>query len=173
VQVGFVLNYSTPEVTITQRWPVPLEQVTVGIERVGALAMTSPQFSSSRDVAAGDGTPYLLGNGPALPAGGTLEVQLANLPVHSRMPIYVGLGLGAAVLAFGAWLGFARSSRTKDHDVRQRLAQRRDSLLAELAKLETRRKTDGLDAKGTARQQRLLAELEQIYGELDEEHPAA
>jgi hypothetical protein len=173
VQVGFVLNYAAPEVTITQRWPVPLEQVTVGIERVGALAMTSPQFASTRDVQANDGTPYLLANGPGLAAGGTLAVQLANLPVHSRMPVYVGLGLGVAVMAFGAWLAFGGRSRTKDQDVRSRLIQRRDSLLAELARLEARRKSEGLDAKGTARQQRLLTELEQIYGELDEEHPAA
>ena len=173
VQIGFVLNYNTPEVTIVQRWPVPIEQVTVGIERVGALAMTSPQFASTRDVQAEDGTPYLLANGPALPAGGTLEVQLANLPVHSRTPMYVGLGLAAAVLAFGAWLGFAGRGRSKDQDVRARLVQRRDSLLAELARLEARRKAEGLDAKGAARQQRLLTELEQIYGELDEEHPAA
>ena len=168
VNIGFVLNYNSPDVTIEQTWPAPLETVTVAIERVGAMNMTSPQFSETRDVSAADGTPYLVANGPGLAANGLLTVQLTGLPVHSRTPVYVGVGLGLAVLAFGAWLGFGR--RRKDEDLRRRLVQRRDTLLGELARLEERRQRDALDAKGVARRQRLLGELEQIYGELDGVH---
>jgi len=145
----------------------------VAIERVGAVGMTSPQFASTRDVQANDGTPYLLASGPALAAGSTMQLQLANLPVHSRIPVYVGLGLAAAVVAFGVWLAVGARGKSKDQQFRQRLAERRDSLLGELAGLEARRAADGLDVKGTARRQRLLNELEEIYGELDEEHSAA
>jgi hypothetical protein len=168
VNIGFVLNYTDPEVTIEQTWPAPLEEVTVAIERIGSISMTSPQFSETRDVAAGDGTPYLVASGPGLAANGKLTVQLANLPVHSRTPVYVGIGLAAAVAAFGVWLGFG--GRRKDEDLRRRLVQRRDTLLGELARLEERRQRDALDAKGVARRQRLLGELEQIYGELDGVH---
>jgi hypothetical protein len=168
VNIGFVLNYTDPEVTIEQTWPAPLEEVTVAIERIGSTSMTSPQFSETREVAAGDGTPYLVASGPGLAANGTLTVQLANLPVHSRTPVYVGIGLAAAVAAFGVWLGFG--GRRKDEDLRRRLVQRRDTLLGELARLEERRQRDALDAKGVARRQRLLGELEQIYGELDGVH---
>jgi hypothetical protein len=38
----------------------------------------------------------------------------------------------------------------------------------EVAQLEARRRAGTLDARGAARQQKLLAELEQIYGELDD-----
>jgi hypothetical protein len=173
VQVGFILAFDSPEVTIEQTWPVPLEQVTVAIERVGEVGMTSPQFTTTRDVQANDGTPYLLGNGPAVAAGGTVQVNLTGLPVHSRTPVYVGLGLAAAVAAFGAWLAFGKGGKNKDQEFRARLVQRRDALLGELARLEARHAAGTLDDKGTARRQRLLSELEDIYGELDEAHSAA
>jgi hypothetical protein len=110
------------------------------------------------------GTPFLLASGPALPAGAQLTLQLANLPVHSQTPRLVALALAAAILGFGAWLAFARPSTRRDP--RPRLIQRRDALLAELAALEGRRKTG--EHADEVRRRRLLAELEQIYGELDE-----
>jgi hypothetical protein len=168
VNVGFVLNYTQPDITIEQKWPVTLEQVTVAIERVGAVSMTSPQFSASRDITANDGATYLLSNGPSLAANDTLTLQLSNLPVHSRTPLRVGVGLALAVMGFGAWLAFG--GRKKDEDLRRRLIQRRDTLLGELARLEERRQRDALDAKAATRRQRLLGELEQIYGELDGVH---
>jgi hypothetical protein len=155
-----------------------MEQVTVAIEKVGTVSMTSPQFSTVGEVTSDNGTPCILGNGPALPAGGTVVLELSNLPVHSRTPQFVTLGLTALILAVGAWLAF--SARAKGGDVRQRLTARRDALLSELAALEERRRRGGPalgaeasakaapDAKSTARRQRLLTELEHIYGELDE-----
>jgi hypothetical protein len=166
VQVGFALRYTEPDVTIEQTWPVAAQQTTVAIERVGAVGLASPQFANVGEVRAEDGTPYYLGTGPAVAAGGTLVVQLTNLPVHSAVPQYVGLALAAAVLAFGGWLAFSGRSRTDD--VRRRLIHRRDTLLGELAQLEDRRRAGTLDARHAARQQKMLAELEQIYGELDE-----
>ncbi|HEY6360183.1 MAG TPA: hypothetical protein VIX63_03725 [Vicinamibacterales bacterium] len=165
VNVGFVLSYTRPDVTIEQAWPAPTEQITVGIERIGSVNMTSPQLTGSRDVQVEDGSTYLLGNGPGLPANGTLTLHLSNLPVQSRTPVYVGVGLALAVMAFGAWLAFA--GRTQDEDLRRRLIKRRDRLLGELARLEERRQREALDAKSDGRRQRLLTELEQIYGELD------
>jgi hypothetical protein len=165
VNVGFVLTYTDSDVTIEQKWPVTLEQVTVAIERIGAVSLSSPQFSASRDITADDGTTYLISNGPSLAANDTLTLQLSNLPIQSRAPVYVGIGLALAVMAFGGWLAFA--GRRKDEDLRRRLVQRRDTLIGELARLEERRQRDALDAKASTRRQRLLAELEQIYGELD------
>jgi hypothetical protein len=165
VNIGFVLNYTEPDVTIEQKWPVTVEQVTVAIERIGSVGMSSPHFSGSRDVTANDGTTYLLANGPSLAANDTLTVQLSNLPIHSRTPVRVGVSLALAVMGFGAWLAFA--GRRQGEDLRRRLVQRRDTLIGELARLEERHQRDTLDAKAAARRQRLLAELEQIYGELD------
>lgn len=167
VQVGFRLLYDTSNITVEQRWPAALEQLTVALEKLGAATMSSPQFSTVGEVRAESGTPFLLASGPAIPAGGTLSLELVNLPAHSPTPRYVALGLALVILGIGAW--FAFTTRTRSADALRRLISRRDKLLADLAALEERRlRKSGLSASDDARRQRLVAELEQIYGELDE-----
>ncbi len=167
LQVGFRLLYNSPAITVEQRWPVPLEQLTIAMEKVGSATMTSPQFSTVGEVNAESGTPFLLASGPAMPAGGTLSIELVNLPVHSATPRSVALGLALAIMGIGAW--FAFTTRARGADMQRQLVARRDKLLAELAGLEERRARKGaLSASDDAHQQRLVAELEQIYGELDE-----
>ncbi len=169
VQVGFQLRHDSPTLEVRQTWPAPMEQLTVAVEKVGALSISSPQFSTVGEVRAETGTPFLLASGPALPAGSTLTLQVSNLPVHSRTPRLVALSLAAAIIGFGAWLAFA--ARPAGREPRPRLMARRDALLAELAALETRRRRGGPSGPAPpeeTRRQRLLAELEQIYGELDE-----
>ena len=173
VQVGFQLRHDSPDLTMTQTWPASLEQLTVAVEKVGALSMSSPQFSTVGEVRAESGTPFLLASGPALAAGSMLTVQLSNLPVHSRTPRYVALGLAGGIIAFGAWMAF--SARSEGPKSRARLIHRRDTLLADLATIEERRqRRKGGPASSPqheeARRQRLLAEIEQVYGELDEAH---
>jgi hypothetical protein len=167
VQVGFTLRHDSPTLTIQQTWPVPVQQLTVAMEQVGAASMSSPQFSTVGEVKAETGTPFLLASGPAVPAGGTVTIQLTNLPAHSPVPRYVALALAAAILGFGGWIAFSGGTRTQG-DPRPRLIARRKALLAELATLETRRRAGG--AVDEARRQRLVADLEHIYGELDEVH---
>jgi hypothetical protein len=167
VQIGFRLLYTSPTITIAQRWPVPLEQLTVALEKVGTATMTSPQFSTVGEVNAESGTPFLLGSGAKMAAGSTLAIELVNLPVHGPTPRYVALGLALTILGLGAW--FAFTTQTRGAETHRRLAARRDKLLAELAGLEDRRvRKGGIGASDETRRQRLVAELEQIYGELDE-----
>ena len=55
---------------------------------------------------------------------------------------------------------------------RQALVARRDTLLGQLAQLESKRRAGTVDGEAQAkRRTRILGELEQIYGELDEAHP--
>jgi hypothetical protein len=166
VQVVFQLPFNRPNLAMEQKWPAPLEQITVASQKVGALAISSPQFTTVGDVRADDGQTYMLASGGALPAGGVLTIQLSNLPVHSSTPRNVALGLAILIGLVGVWLSLP--SRTKSSDARRRLLARRDRLLADLAAIETRRRTSGVEsAKDAAQKQRILAELEQIYGELD------
>src|SRR6185295_121771 len=83
VQVGFQMPFTSPSITLEQKWPVPIEQVTVASQKLGTLAFTSPQFSSVGEVKGEDGTPFLLASGPGIAAGGTLRMDVAGLPVHS------------------------------------------------------------------------------------------
>jgi hypothetical protein len=183
VQVAYRMNLDRPELTLEQTWPVAMEQVTVGVQKLGGLSVTSPQFTGTRDVESDNGMPFVIGEGGSLPAGTPLTIQLANLPAHSRTPRFVALGLAGAVILVGIWLTVSAGSR--QDDVRRTLLQRRDALLAELAALERRHgrgapslaaeasaKAAGpADAKYVARRERIVSELERIYGELDEASP--
>jgi hypothetical protein len=171
VQLGFQLLYSRSDVAIEQTWPVALEQLNVAIEKIGDVSISSPQFSTVGDVTAPEtGTPFLLASGNGMPAGSTLTVQLSNLPVHSRAPVYTALAVAGLVIAGGLWVGF-RGHQGKRAGA-TRLAERREELLSELAALEDRRRRSGsLAGSDDARHQRIVSELEQIYGELDHVDP--
>jgi hypothetical protein len=170
VQVAFRMPHDSGELTLSQTWPVAFQQVIVGVQKVGGLKVSSPQLTQASDVRTDNGDVFVLGNGPALPAGGTLTLTLSGLPFHSPTPRYVALVLAGGLLAFGAWL--AISARTQRDETREALVARRDTLLGQLAQLESKRRPGASDVDAQARRRtRILGELEQIYGELDEAHP--
>jgi hypothetical protein len=167
VQVAFRMPHDDAELTIAQTWPAALPQVIVGVQKVGDLRVSSPQVTKTDDVRTDNGDLFVLGNGPALPAGGTVTLTLSGLPHHSRTPRYVAVGLAVVVLAFGAW--FAIRGQSRQEDTRQTAVARRDTLLGQLAQIESRRRAGAPEADSQARRRaRILTELEQIYGELDD-----
>ena len=167
VQVAFRMPYDSSELTMEQTWPAALQQVTVGVEKVNNLSIASPQFASASDVTADGGDVFVLGRGPALPAGSTTKVTLSNLPIHSKTPRYVALGLAGLFAVLGVWL--AAVKRAGHGDARLALTKRRDTLLSQLEQLEVKRRAGSVDPNGYAtRRQRIYTELERIYGELDE-----
>jgi hypothetical protein len=165
LQIAFQLRYDSPTLSVAQRWPVAMEQLTVAVEKIGNVSVASPQFSTVGEIKADSGTPFLLASGPALAAGSTLTFELSNLPVHSPMPRYVALALASSIIAAGAWFAFRGKGRNREP--RQRLIERRNALLRELEGFER----DARAKKGPSdevRRRRLVAELERIYGELDD-----
>ncbi len=161
------MPYSSSELTIEQAWPAALQQVTIGVEKVNDLAIASPQFTSAQDVTAEAGGVFVLGRGPALPAGGKTVVTLSNLPVHSSVPRYVTLSLAGLIACVGVWLAVAK--RSGHDEARQTLVKRRDTLLSQLEQLESKRRAGTVDPNNfSTRHQRIYAELERIYGELDD-----
>jgi hypothetical protein len=166
VRVQFAVRFGSSDHLVTQTFPVALQRVIVGVEKVGRVTMSSPQFATVTDLPTESGQ-YLLGQGGALSAGTPLRVTFANLPVHSRAPRYIALSLAGLIAGLGLWLSVSvRSTRGRE---RQALVERRDALLAELATLESRRREGAVSAERyLARRQKLVTQLEQIYGELDE-----
>lgn len=165
VQIGFRLLYSGSEATIEQAFPANVEQVSVVVEKLEDLHVTSPQFTNHGDVKANDGTPLVMATGGALRAGTPLTLQFSGLPNVSTWPRNVALGLAALIIGAGAWLAFG--SR-READNRRTLETKRDTLLRELVKLEEQHRAGRLDAgRYDSKRRPLLAELERIYGELD------
>jgi hypothetical protein len=141
--------------------------LTVGVQRVGDLRASSPQFATTNEVRTDDGRLFVLGTGPALAAGTPLEVTLANLPLHSRTPRWVALGLAVSLGLLGVWLSMT-GRRTVVTQART-LAARREALLDEGARLEAQHRAGVIDrARYERRRERILAELERLYAELDE-----
>jgi hypothetical protein len=170
VQAAYRMPYDRSELTLTQTWPAALSQVIVGVQKVGELRVSSPQLTETSDVRTDNGDLFVLGNGPALPAGASVAITLSGLPFHSRTPRYVTLSLAGALIVLGAWLALRGQSRKED--TRQTLVARRDTLLGQLAQMESKRRAGTPEADGQARRRaRIISELEQIYGELDDAHP--
>ena len=167
VQVGYQLRYDSQDIAVAQKFPVAMEQVTVGVQKAGDMRMTSPQFQTTRDLPTDDGTVFLVGNGSALAAGQILTLNLSGLPIHSSVPRIAALTLAGTIIAIGVWLIVA--ARGNDTRARKALEQRRDSLLGELEQLEVKRRAGTINAERySSRRQRLMSDLEAIYGELDE-----
>ena len=167
VQIGYTLDYGADsEYTFSQAFPAALQQVTVAIMKVANVGMASPQFATVNDVKTEDGQTYVLASGPGLQAGTPLTINLTGLPAHSRTPLWAALGIAAAVAGIGIWLSVSGGKGTRE--TQAALIRRRDSLLAELAQLESKHRAGTVPPdRYASRRQRLIADLEQIYGELD------
>jgi len=164
VNLQFDLRFANATQTVVQPFPVSWQRPVVGIEKVGSLGLASPQFSSVNELPTENGV-YLLGQGGAVQPGTPLTFTLSNLPVHSRTARYVTLGLALLIAAIGGWLALTPTSSAAVD--RKALVSRRDTLLAELAQLEAKRRDGTIAERSERRRQRILGELEHIYAELD------
>src|SRR5688500_13259992 len=91
--------------------PAALPQLAVAGETTGGVTMASPLFTASRDMDA-DGRAFKVGNGAAIPAGGTLTLTFDNLPHHARWPRFAALGAAVAIMVAGLAVAFSRGSRS-------------------------------------------------------------
>lgn len=165
LQIAFALPSTGSTYTMTQTWPVRLEQVMTMVQKVPNLQVSSPQIAEKDEARAQNGTPFMLGGGPGIPAGGSVSLTLTGLPVHPAWPRYLALGLAGLILLAGAW--YASTGREPATDVR-RLTDRRESLLGELVRLDEQHRAGRIDgSKYAARRQKLVGDLERVYGELD------
>ena len=167
VRIGFNYPYRSPDIDFEQALPVALQQLTVGVQKVGALSIASPQFTTVNEVRTEGGTPFALGSGPGLQPGTALRLSISGLPLRSETPRYVALTLALGIVVLGVWLTV--SGRSSKSEARAALVKRRDSLLGEVAQLETKRRKGDINGdRYLTRRQRLMRELEEIYGELDD-----
>lgn len=173
VQFAYSLNYSGDTLTVEQRMPAAMTQLTVLAQKAGETHLTSPQMAEHREMAA-DGQTYIVGQGPALKAGEVVRFDFTGLPHAATWPRDVALAAAVLILLAGAWGGMRGGPvSTGAADRRKKLESRRDRLFAELTSLEAQHRAGALDAHRYAVQRRdLVTALERIYAELDEEAAA-
>jgi len=167
VPVAFRIDRWSARHTIEQRLPLPVAQLAIGVQRLEGLTIESPQVSSVREAAL-SGQAFLIATGPALAAGTPLQLTLVGLPYRSPTPLIVALVVAGLVGLAGVYLSVTRPSEAATRR-RQSLEARRTRGLAALAALDAERQRGAIG--GTAyesRRAKLLADLERVYGELDQ-----
>jgi hypothetical protein len=174
VQFAYVLPLTSAELTIEQKLPAALNQVSAAAQRVGALHMTSPQFAQHRDMTADGGQTYIVAQGPGLKAGDSVVFEFTGLPHAPLWPRNVALGMAILVLLAGAWASMRRGRPVSSaHPRRTELEAERERLFRELAAIEDQDRQQTIDSgRYTERRRELVASLERVYAELDEEAAA-
>ena len=163
-QVGFSLPQAGAATVVQQKWPVALGQVFVAAERVGAMQMSSPQLTDTRDMTS-EGQVFIMGTGGRLNAGDTLILNLSGLPVHNPLPRNIARGATVLVGAVGRWLSLSPKTARASADAK--LETRRERLLAGVVALERQRRQKPLSTADHARLQRLTSDLEKVMAALD------
>jgi hypothetical protein len=167
VQFAYSMPYSSGDLTIEQVMPVPLSRLVVLAQKTGDMRLTSRQVSEQREMAA-EGQTYILGQGPAVPAGGVVAFSFQNLPHEARWPRYVALGLAAAILAAGAWVSRRPVGADAGAGALRRLEAKRSQLFDALTAVETQHREGRLDPdQYAARRQEIVTALERVYAALD------
>ncbi|HEX6322145.1 MAG TPA: hypothetical protein VFZ36_00345 [Vicinamibacterales bacterium] len=168
LQIAYELPYRGARVTIEQKLPAALPVLAAAGETTGGVTMASPQFSVMRDMDAG-GNPFKVGNGPGIPAGGTLTLTFDNLPHHPRWPRFMALGVAVAIMIGGLVFGFG-AKPVKRTVGRRALIEARDARFAELEALEEERRSGAVsETRYASERSRIVASLEDIYAALDVE----
>jgi hypothetical protein len=170
VQFGYSLPISGASLTVEQSMPLPLGQVSVLAQKVGEMQLQSPQIAEHRDMPL-RGETFIVGKGPAVPAGQVIQFAFTGLPHQPVWPRNVALGLVCAILAGGVWGSRRRSlGNHSNQDRRSRLDAKRDRLFNELASLEEQHRDNTIDPERyAARRRELVASLERLFAQQDDE----
>ena len=173
VQFAYSLPYSGDRVTIEQRLPIQMTSLAVLAQKTGQMHLTSPQIAGQRDMTA-EGQTYIVAQGPGLPAGEALRLEFSGLPHAPTWPRNLALALAVVILAAGAWASARGVRGASAADGRRRKLQlRRNKLLDDLTSLEEQHRAGRLASEHfTSRRQDLVAAIERVYGEIDEEATA-
>ena len=169
VQFAYNLPYAGSTFDYRQKLPAALAQLTVIVQKVGDMTITSPQISQQRDMHA-EGGHYIVGQGPPLAAGNDVTVVFSGLPHAPTWPTNLALALAVVILLGGAFAAFrGRTSPTADAE-RRRLEQERERLFSALTALEASHRTGSIDPETYAEQRRqLVVSLERVYAALDDQ----
>jgi hypothetical protein len=169
VQFAYSIPLGPESVTLSERIPAPLPQVSLIVQKAPGMELSSPQIKDHRDMAA-EGQTYIVGQGSGLRAGDTVTLTLSGLPHRPTWPRNLTLLLSSVILAAGVW-GVTRGRvPTPEKDRRRELQSQREALFGQLTSLEAERRKGKTDpAAYAARREQLVTALEDLYAGLDHE----
>lgn len=166
VQAAFIMPISGPTLAIDQAFPAPVQQPAFMVEKVPGLLVSSPQMTAVREMPADNGEMFIAGVGPSLGAGQPLTIDFAGLPHAATWPRTLALVLAALILAFGTLAAIGTGKRGEAG--RRALEQRRERAFQSLVQLEKDRDAGRIGGRlYDERRDKLVRQLERIYGELD------
>ena len=167
LQIAFRLESLGSAAAITSIFPLPMDVVSVAVQKIGGMTVSSPQVLRVQERPL-DTSVFVMGMGPRLAAGAPLVLQLEGLPYKSLAPVYVALALATAIVGVAVWFIVFPGPFEATGARRRALHERREKGLAAIAALDADHRAGRLDeAHYTARRALLVAQLERIYGELD------
>jgi hypothetical protein len=167
LQIAFRINAFGTDTTITSKFPLSLDAVSVAVQKVGQLTVSSPQLERMQEAPI-NAAVFMVGMGPRLQAGAPLVLELHGVPHQSRTPVYVALALAGAIVGTAVWF-LLFPGHLQAADARRRaLLDRREKGLAALSALERDHRAGRIgETEYTARRATLVSQLERVYGELD------
>jgi len=167
IQIAFRLDSNGGTATIRARFPLPMDTVSLAVQKIGSMTVTSPQVTQLQDRSI-EASVFAFGMGPTLAAGSPLIIQLDGLPHKSMLPVYVALALASAIVGAALWFVVFPGRFQAAGARRRALQERRENGLAALAALEREHRGGRIDdAQYATRRAALVAQLERVYGELD------
>jgi hypothetical protein len=112
VRVGFELPTTGGVAHISSTLPVTLPQLIVIVAQTGGLDLVSPQLSAKREVT-DEGQRILVGTGPSLQQGQTLQVDITGVPHAALWPRYLALALAGSIMITGIWAAATAKPRRR------------------------------------------------------------
>ena len=155
---------------ITQTFPASMDRLSVLVKKVGETKLTSPTIERQQEFP-NDGQVVIGAMGGTIPAGKPIELHLTDLPHHSAAPRYTALSLAGVVVLVGVFVATRKQEAGAVDAERTRLVTRREKLFGELVKVERERRGGRQDERSAARREELMAQLEHVYGALDDADP--
>jgi hypothetical protein len=156
--VMYLMATGGARLELSQPTPVPFGATNVITEKIEGFAVEGQQMTpEDRDM---NGRAVVIYRGPPSPAGGNITLTLTGLPHPGTV-----WSLVAAALAIAIVIGFtvhAMRGAPVGASSKEKLEQRRDHLLDELAAM------DASDPKKQKKRDELTEKLARLYKELDE-----
>ena len=169
VEVACELPAGSGAVTITQAFPVAIEELAVLVKKIGGTTVSSAMLSGLREVSS-NGEIYIAATGGAVAAGQLITFAVSGFPHHSTTPRTVAMALAAVIICIGIWgASYTEGDPAGFAAERKRLIARRDKLFNDLVRLENdRRSGRGDPRRYDTRREEIIVSLEQVYSALDD-----